>query len=333
MNNINETVKAIVESYKETPIEMIEEFPEVVHSVCIAAMKNADYDINLHSYEDSSVDERFAAYIFMAQYAYNLGLGEVLLNLDPMAYADTDDGGLLVAMISIASSYIEAKKIATGDTEVTNTDFIATHTMCDLPWRISDSIITYFSLLEGFDAITNDKGTMTPLQSLYYKAWYCNGQIDDSGFSMANVYENIIEPSKFETDEDLNKGVLLIKTLYDKAFLYDPIGTLSWIRPDDENDGFHELPGTLLVRLYTIHVQQLVDANTDRDQIEAYMNGNIHLIDSVLLGAISSTTDATIDNMVANSEEVNEAVLGLYKALINAYISYINSERLDDMYN
>lgn len=333
MSNINEIVKTIVESYEETPIDMIEEFSEVIHSVCVAAMKNADYDINLHSYEDATVDERFAAYIFMAQYACNLGLSQVLMNYDPMSYDDIDNKDLLTAMISIASSYIEAKKVMTGDTEVTNTDFIATHTISDLPWRIIDNIITYFSLLEGFDAITNDKGKMTPLQALYYKAWYCYGDIDDSAYSMGNVYDNIIQPTKFESDEDLNKWVLLIKTLYDKAFLCDPIATISWINPDNENDGFHELPCTLLVRLYTIHVQQLIDSNTDRDQIEAYMNGNINLIDSVLLGAISSTTDKAINEMATNDGEYDEAIVELYKALISAYTSYIYNERLDIMYN
>lgn len=332
MSNINETVKTIVESYEETPIDMIEEFSEVIHSVCVAAMKNADYDINLHSYEDATVDERFAAYMFMAQYACNLGLSELLMSLDPMGYGDTDSD-LLVALSSIASSYIEAKKIATGNTECTNTDFIADHTIADLPWRIADNIITYFSFLEGFDAITNEKGTMTPLQSLYYKAWFCNGNIDDSAFSIGNVHENIINPTKFTSDENLNKGVLLTKTLYDKAFLCDPMATLSWINPDNEDDGFHELPSTLMVRLYTIHVQELADSNVDREQIEAYMNGNIDLINSQTLGAISSTTAGVIDNMPDTNKDINEAVVGLYKALMSAYISYIHTERLDMLYN
>lgn len=315
---INETIKTLATSFPETPFNEVEEFGEVVHSVCLDAIKNADYTIDMYPYDTASLEDKLAAFIFTLQYACRGGFASLLIDFDPMAF-DLDNQDLLLVMMSVVGSFIKAHNTE----NVSMLKFVEDNPIGEIPRRIFDKFLTYFSIANGYDNVPHFTGeNMVPLQIMYYNALTDADNIDDSEFDMQAIYHNILQPENFNTSADMNTALLIIKTLYGRAFLANPTELIAWMIPDEGDTEIHPLPETLVAKIYTIHVGQLAKANLNEDQINAYKAGDIATIDPVLAGALDSSLDDAINETFAKVEDqqVAESLKGVFKAIIDTLI-------------
>ena len=166
---------------------------------------------------------------------------------------------------------------------------------------------------------------LTPLQSMYFNAWVGNAEVSSDAFDIGNIYNKILEAPSFETEEELNKALTIIKTLYGRVFLANPLEFVNWTCPDENETEIHKLPATLLGRVYTIHVNQLIEANTDNSQIEAYQKGDLKGIDPILAGALSTSMDEIIESTLKNAPEgerkVAKRIGVLYNNVVDAFLT------------
>ena len=303
---INETIMTILKSMPETPHDEVEEFGEVLHSVCLDIVEHTSVDINLYPIENIDKVKKLALYKYILKYACKLGFNSLLEEFDPLMFT-VDNSDLVLCALSIADALID-----TDDIDV------------EVPPRIMDAFMTYFSLVNGYPEA--DMESLTPLQSMYFAAWFGNGEVNDDAFDIGNIYDKILEAPSFETEDELNKALTIIKTLYGRVFLANPMDFVNWTCPDDNETGIHRLPATLLGRVYTIHVNQLIEANTDSSQIEAYQKGDLTGIDPILAATLSASMDETIESTLKNAPEgetrkLAEEIGILYNNVVDALLT------------
>ena len=328
---VNEEVKKIVESIELVPVKEIALCSELVHSVCVDCIKNADYDIDKYDPDEVSGEDKVAVYLFIIQYAFRSGLDYIVGDITDPMMLDIENKDLITAMISIGLSFMKSRNIP-----VSPLTLITEYPLTDakIPKRYLDLIVTYISIVDGFYSIEKYSGdNRLPLQSMYYTAWYNNNDIDDSLYAMRNIYENILQPAKFNTNEELNKDMLILKILYDRAFLANPGKVVAWMLPNGGDTEVHPLPLSLLCRIYIIHVKSLAESSNDINQIEAHMTGDLSGIDSALIDALSASMNTAINDMEDN--KVAKVIRGIHAYLVETLIIglkdyYLNEDRVDE---
>lgn len=319
MRKINKSVDTILNSYEKVPPQMVEEFDEIVHSVCCDIRDNSDYDIDLYCFSQASEEDKIAAYLWIICKACDAGFSYIMKQFDPddfeLSAEMLDDALMSIFMSWLKTQDNNEKPIELGIDEINQSS----------NWRVFDlfgshCFITYKTFF-SIDAKEEYKMPLTYITKLVSSIDLKNIEM----FDIISITQNIICPNYMMDDSELNTALIIIKTLYDRLFIMAPNQLVTWMEEEYVNP--YRIYEPLLIPLYITFVNDLEKSftNDTKYMLEAFRDGDIKNIDPTLTGALSVSSDKAIEAYVDDKESVDK-----YRKLRDNLISLIYEEVLLD---